>query len=274
MVVARLPVDESIVRPRSRCPACKTAIAWYDNIPLLSWVLLRARCRHCGSPIAARYPLIEALNAALWLALYAELGVGFSLILWLPLSSALLALVFLDIDHFWVPDVITIPAMFWALAWSLAPGGLRWVDALVGLTPALALWLFAWIFERVAGREGMGLGDVKLLAVVGLALGAPAALWVLVLASLQGAVIGSLVVWRGGHRPVQGPEPSPPTARQDGGSTPTTVELAPSDDDWQPHPRAVPFGPFIVLAVFEVVLLPDLVGAARDALLRGLGASP
>jgi leader peptidase (prepilin peptidase)/N-methyltransferase len=254
VVVARLPAGESLVRPRSRCPRCHAAIAWYDNIPVVSWLALRARCRACHAPIAVRYPLVELLGAALFLAVYARLGPSWLLILWLPLCAALLAVVFLDLDHFWVPDVITLPAMAWAFGCAFVPGGIGLVSALLGLVPALSLWAFAWLFERVTGREGMGLGDVKLLAVLGLALGPLGAVLALFLASLQGSLAGVLVLATGGHKRVE-PDPA---------EKPATVD----DDDWTPHPRSIPFGPFLVLACYELVLLPAVF---RDLPLRWLG---
>jgi leader peptidase (prepilin peptidase)/N-methyltransferase len=242
VVIARLPAGESLLRPRSHCPRCGALIHWYDNIPILSWLWLRARCRACGARIAVRYPLVELLGAALALALFVRLGLTWQLALWGPLATALLAVVFLDIDHFWVPDVITYPAMVWAALGSVAPGGVGLRASAVGLVPALSLWAFAWIFERLTGREGMGLGDVKLFAVVGLALGALPAMLVLLWASLQGSLIGIVVVLHGGHARRTAPPRDTPG----------------SQDEWQPPSRAVPFGPFLVLGTYEVLLLPSV----------------
>jgi len=294
VVIARLPAGESLVRPRSRCPHCHTTIRWYDNIPVVSWLVLRARCRHCGAPISARYPLVELLMAALALAVYARLGPTWLLLEWLPLVAAMLAVTFLDIDHWWVPDVITFPAMAWALAGALLPGGIGLASALWGLAPALFLWGFAWLFERVMKREGMGLGDVKLLAVIGLAVGPLAAVVVLLLASLQGSVVGLVVILTGGHnRAGDGARPSAgsgPTARDTQEATPEVSATSPADtpevsatspasqgdedDDWIPHPRAIPFGPFLVLATYEVLLLPEVFVDKPLALMRLAGWSP
>jgi leader peptidase (prepilin peptidase) / N-methyltransferase len=248
VVVARLPTGESLVRPRSRCPSCKTPIAWYDNIPIVSWVALRARCRSCKAAISARYVLVEIIMTALALALYSRFGPSPQLVVWLLLTAALLAVVFLDIDHFWVPDVITFPAMTLAFAGAFLPDAIGPVAALIGLLPAALIWAFAFVFERVTGREGLGLGDVKLLAVIGLALGAVPALSVLFLAAVQGSVIGIITVLAGGH---QRQEP-PPEA----------------DDGWRPHPRAIPFGPFLVLGCYQVALLPEIFGAIPEMLAR------
>ncbi len=302
VVIARLPAGESLVRPRSRCPRCRAPIAWYDNIPIVSWLVLRGRCRRCREPISPRYPTVELLMAVLAIALWVRVGPTWQLLVWLPLVAALLAVIFLDLDHWWVPDVITFPAMAWAALGSLLPGGVTPLGALAGLLPALFLWGFAWLFERVTGREGMGLGDVKLLAVIGLAMGALPTVIVLILASLQGSIIGLVVLATGGHKadPSQtagasgeapggeGAEGSG-TVRRDGempqadergtdrgratdaGHATTadraagadraaegepSPEGAAGDDEWVPHPRAIPFGPFLVLACYEALLLP------------------
>ncbi len=252
VIIARLPTGTSIVRPRSRCPKCQTPIAWYDNIPLASYVILRGRCRHCGVRIALRYFLVELLMAALAAALFLRFGPSWQLVVWLPTTAALLAIVFLDIDHFWVPDVITYPTMAFAAVGSFLPGGVDAQGALWGVVPALLLWTFAWLWKRLTGREGMGLGDVKLLALIGLLVGILPALSVLFLAAVQGSVIGLFVVVLGGHKPQTNPS--------EGVAPPDDEDSKEDEDDWRPHPRAIPFGPFLVLACFEVVLLPHLFG--------------
>lgn len=237
VVIGRLPEGESVVSPRSRCPQCKTPIAWYDNIPIISWVVLRAKCRTCKLPISARYPMVELLMGCIGAASFIRFGFSWELLVWFPIAAALLAITFLDIDHWWVPDVITYPSMVWALAGSLLPNTLGWKLALLGLLPALFLWALAWTFEKLTKREGLGLGDVKLLALMGLVLGPVGAVTALFFAAVQGAVIGIAVMLTGGHK------------------TPTEPV---SDDDWVPHPRAIPFGPFLALATYELVLAPDI----------------
>jgi leader peptidase (prepilin peptidase)/N-methyltransferase len=263
VVITRLPEEESIVRPRSRCPRCKHPIAWYDNIPLLSWLILRARCRHCGESISARYPLVELLMAMLTVAVWLRFGVSWELLLWIPLTGALLAIVFLDIDHWWVPDVITLPAIAVVAATAFIPGGITPLEAGVGLIPAASILLIGWIFQLVTGREGMGLGDVKLLALIGLAVGPIDGLAVLLLASVQGSLIGLVVVVTGGHKGVDASESEGETDVDTGGGAETEFATAdngsePDEDNWVPHPRAFPFGPFLVLGALEVVLLPHL----------------
>jgi len=176
--------------------------------------------------------------AAMSLALTFRLGVTWQLALWLPLAAALLTIIFLDIDHFWVPDVITFPAMAWALAGALVPGGIGIVSALLGLLPALGLWAFAAAFERLTGREGMGLGDIKLLAVLGLALGPQSGLIALMLAAVQGSVVGVLVLVVGGHKRVEPPPaPSPPPAAKKSPGSRTRAP-SPSVHFWRSRPTS------------------------------------
>ena len=253
VVIARLPEVQSLVRPRSRCPRCGVAIAWYDNLPVLSYLALRGRCRHCRGGIAARYPLVELLMAGLALALETRLGFGPELLVWLPLGTALVCIVFLDIDHFWIPDVITAPAAVWLLASAWLPGRPGLGATLLGALPALGLWGVGSGYARLAGREGLGLGDVKLFALLGMALGWHDALVLLLWAALQGVVLGSLVLLAGGHRgALDGPVPA---------------ALA-DDADWQPPAHAVPFGPFLVLAALEVQLLPEVFSAGHQRLVQ------
>ena len=245
VVILRLPKEQSIVRPRSHCPYCKHVIPWYDNIPLISFLFLRARCRFCGARIAWRYPLVELSMALLSLALLERLGLSWQLVIFWPVAAAFLAIVFLDIDHFWVPDILTIPCALWLFLSSFLPGGMTPIQALLGLLPALGLWLFAVIFTRLTGKEGMGFGDIKLLGVIGLAHGPLPSLLVLFLAALLGSMIGGLVLLVGGHKK----QASSPT-------TPPFDAFSPNDD-WQPPPRALPFGPFLILGAYVAMLFPE-----------------
>lgn len=280
VVVARLPLDISIIRPRSRCDSCLRPIAWYDNLPLISFMWLRGRCRACRAALGARSLLLELMTGLLFVALAAHLGQSWQLVWWLVFASGLLAITFLDIDHFWVPDVITYPLMAWALLATAVPGGPQLAVALWGLLPAALLWGVAWAFERIAHKEGLGLGDIKLLAALGLMLGLQSTLTLLFVASLQGAILGSIILASGGHE--ARPEPSAPEAGHDGpgaslsqqsieiapgahgagvqahGATQQAVPSEASEPDWTPDPKAVPFGPFLVLATFEVLFYPEV----------------
>ena len=240
VLVYRLPRGMSVVRPASQCFICDRALRWYENIPLLSYLTLRGRCHKCQTPIGSRAVLLELLMTALSLALWYRLGATVELVLSLPLCAGLLAIVFLDIDHWWVPDVIVVPCAALALTLALTAEGIK--GAALGLLPALLVVVVAFSYKRLRGVEGLGMGDIKLLAVLGVWLGPMAGLNTLLLAAVQGALVGGLVLALGGHE-----------AQKPGGEV-----LAVDDDDWQPPARAIPFGPFLVLGALETLLLPEI----------------
>jgi leader peptidase (prepilin peptidase) / N-methyltransferase len=197
VVIARLPRGESVVSPPSRCPRCKERIAPWDNIPVLSYLLLRGRCRHCRKPISWRYPLVE-LSAGLLLWLLVR-RVADPLVL-LPQAAfllALLAIAWIDLDTRTIPDAVTIPGVGVGLAASLfAPPGLA--GALLGaLSGGVSLWLVGALYERATGVAGMGGGDVKLAAMMGAFLGVGGVFGAIFLASLAGSVFGVLLIARG-----------------------------------------------------------------------------
>jgi leader peptidase (prepilin peptidase)/N-methyltransferase len=241
LVVARLPRHESVVWPRSRCGACRRVLAALDLVPVLSWLCLAGRCRRCRAWIGIRPLWLELAMASLSVALMLRFGPSWALVTHWPLFVALLAIALLDIDWFWVPDALSAPALGWALATAWLPGNIGGRAAFLGLVPALSLWAFAEAYARLLGREGVGLGDVKLLAVMGAFLGAVGCLLALCLASVLGTLVGALVLLRGCH--VQ-------AAQGD------AVPAALADDDWTPPKSAIPFGPFLVLASYAVVLAP------------------
>lgn len=246
VLVARLPHQLSVVRPRSRCPQCLTPIAWYDNIPILSYLLLLGRCRFCKKSIPMRYVLIEVLTTGLFAALLMRFDVHWPLLIWWPLTVGLMAVTFLDIDYWWVPDIITYPLILWVLAVQCVANPAKIGSTLWGLLPALMLWGMGWLYAWISKKEGMGFGDIKLLALLGLALGLSDALTLLMLASIQGAILGAIILATGGHRDAQSRDAQKPAAL--------------AEDDWVPDPHAVPFGPFLTLAAFEVVLFPQIFG--------------
>ncbi len=201
VVIWRVPRQESIVRPPSHCPGCDAEIAPYDNIPVVSWLVLRGRCRHCGIRISARYPLVELACAGLWVAMALRFGAAWELPAYLVLVSALLALSLIDFDTFLLPDRIVYPlsatlVLLFGLAAILDDAGSDLVRALLG---GLAAFAFFLTVHLIAPR-GMGFGDVKLSFSLGLALG-----WLswgsvfvgLFLGFLLGAVIGVLLIATG-----------------------------------------------------------------------------
>jgi leader peptidase (prepilin peptidase)/N-methyltransferase len=264
VVIARVPAGESVVRPRSRCPGCHAAIAWFDNVPVLSWLLLRARCRSCRTRIPARYPLVEMAGAGIALLAFHRHGLGAQAAAEFAFSSTLLALALIDLDTWLLPHVLTWPLLAAGLALSTA-----------GVTPAGTFTTSAWgagvgfaafaaisvAGERLFRREAMGFGDVWLLAGLGAWLGIQALLPVVLLSSLQGSVVG-LALAAGGRLP-RGEAPPPPGDVAAG----VDVAAAPAaDEDWVPPRNAVPFGPFLVAGALEWMYLGSLIERAWPAL--------
>jgi leader peptidase (prepilin peptidase)/N-methyltransferase len=188
--IARLPVDESVIRPRSKCPKCGQMITWWDNIPVVSWIVLRGQCRHCAAPISLQYPVIELLVALIWgcSAWYYGLTVT-------ALSAALFGTILLgigvtDARHYLIPDEYTLGGLGLGLLLSLAGGwsGLLW--AAVGAATGFGLLLFvAWAGAKAFGKEAMGGGDIKMMAMVGAFLG-----WKGVLLTIfGGALLGTVI---------------------------------------------------------------------------------
>jgi leader peptidase (prepilin peptidase)/N-methyltransferase len=176
--------------PPSSCPSCGGRIRWYENVPVVSWLLLRGRCARCRAPISPRYPLVEACTAAVFLLHLEVLGWGPLLVVRLAFAAALVVLFVIDLDHQLLPDVITIPgvAVGLAAAFFLPPGI---VSALLGvLLGGGALWAVSEAYFRWRGVEGLGFGDVKMLAMVGAFLGWKATLLTLLVGSLAGALVG------------------------------------------------------------------------------------
>ncbi len=189
-VPASEPFD--LARPRSRCPACDATIHWHQNIPLLSYLLLRGRCASCHAPISLRYPLVEALTGLLFAWVVAQHGIGMSSLAWCGFVAALLALGFIDWDTTLLPDDITLP-LVWAglIAASLGWTGVGPGDALWGAVAGyLSLWSVYWAFKLVTGKEGMGYGDFKLFGALGAWFGWQALIPMILLASLIGAAVG------------------------------------------------------------------------------------
>jgi leader peptidase (prepilin peptidase)/N-methyltransferase len=198
--IHRLPRRESVVSPPSRCPACGTPIRARDNVPILGWLLLRGRCRACRVRISWRYPVVEAANGLLWMALAGLHGPRAQTFVTMALVTALLVLGLIDLDHQILPDVITLPGVAVGLAASFLPdSGVR---PLAAAAAAAGGWLaFAAVakgYERTRGVEGLGQGDWKLAAMLGAFLGWQGMLLAVLLASVAGTVVGlGAVAFRG-----------------------------------------------------------------------------
>jgi len=181
----------SLSKPASRCPHCGHRIRWFENVPLLSWLVLRGRCSACRAPIGVRYPLVELATALLFAGLAVRLGAQPALFAWCGFVAALLALSAIDWDTTLLPDSLTLP-LLWsgliaaAFGWTVPLTTALW-GAVAGY---LSLWSIYWLFKLTTGKEGMGAGDFKLLAALGAWLGWPMLLPIVLGASLIGAMVG------------------------------------------------------------------------------------
>lgn len=201
--VATSPAEPyNLMVPRSRCPHCDHPISALENIPLLSWLWLKGRCRQCKTPISARYPLVELLTALLSVTVAATLTPGWGALAALALTWVLVALTFIDLDKMLLPDQLTLPLLWGGLLFNLAGGFVPLADAVIGaMAGYLVLWGLYWAFKLLTGKEGMGHGDFKLLAALGAWLGWQALPIVLLLSSLVGAIIGiGLILLRNHHQ--------------------------------------------------------------------------
>ena len=199
VVIYRLPLGKSVVKPRSFCPGCGKTISWHENIPVLSWLVLRGRCRGCGSAISPRYPVIELLGgllAVLAVYLHGEwVNAGFAY----AFLMALLAITMIDWDHRIIPDQISLSFIAAGLAWSFFNPGLSLASSAAGaLAGGGSLWLVGFIYKKIRNADGMGGGDVKLMAMIGAFLGIGLILPVIVIASLLGSIYGISLMRRGG----------------------------------------------------------------------------
>ncbi len=186
------PSSITLSRPRSRCPHCGHAIRWFENIPVLSWLLLRGKCRQCSQRISVRYPLVEIATAALFAWCIARWGLTSAGWAWCGFSAALLTLALIDWDTTFLPDDITLP-LVWAglVAAALGWTGISLVNALWGAVAGyLSLWSIYWLFKLLTGKEGMGYGDFKLFAALGAWFGWQALIPIILMASVIGAIIG------------------------------------------------------------------------------------
>ncbi len=261
VVIARVPLGLSIVKPRSRCPKCEAQIGWQDNIPLLSWVVLRAKCRSCAAPISARYPFVELLVALAATAIVARYGVTLQGAETFAFVAVLVAVAFVDMDTWTIPYSLVAALLLVGFLTGAADSAARLVvfmpedavhalpsllDRAIGAAGGFALLgsvvvVATGIFRRTGrlqkDQTAMGWGDPLLLAGIGSVLGWQALPIVVFLASLQGALVG--VVLRASGR-LQGEEP------------------VSDDDDWVPPKNAVPFGPFLAMGAIEHAFFGDV----------------
>ena len=221
VVIYRVPRGESVVRPPSACPACGTRLRWSDNVPVLSYVLLRGRCRYCGAAISPRYLVVEVLSGLLPVVLFARFGWGREFLVFWPLAYVLLVVSFIDLDLRIIPDRVTLPGIVVGLVAAPLLGLLGFWDSLLGVVAGGgALYVIGLLGEVILRKESMGGGDVKLAAMLGAFLGWKTILLALFVAFFLGAAVGTAVI-------------------------------AAKPRDWD---RAVPFGPFIAIGALLVIL--------------------
>ena len=238
VLIYRLPRGQSVVWPSSACPACGHKIKWTDNIPVISFLFLRGKCRSCSASIPLRYPVVELLTALLFLAV--KVRFGLSPLLWVrdfPFCLLLVAISFIDLEHRIIPDRLSLPGILLGLMTAYWVPGLGLISGLVGAVLGFGLFYgFAWFYFRWKGRHGLGGGDVKLLAMLGAFLGPAGVFSTILISSVLGSVIGiALAVLASRKRAERAGEESSALLLQ-----------------------AIPYGPFLVIGGLYVYLLGDL----------------
>ena len=196
------PESESynLAKPASTCPHCNHAIRWWENVPVVSYLFLKGRCSNCKAKISLRYPIIEITTAVLSFIIVWELGATLQAAALLPLTWALIALTMIDIDHQLLPDSITLPFLWFGLFLGIPAVFLSAEQAIIGaIVGYLSLWSFYWLFKILTGKEGMGYGDFKLLALFGAWAGWTDVFVIILLSSVVGAVIGIVLISFKGH---------------------------------------------------------------------------
>jgi len=199
VLIYRIPEGQSIIFPSSRCPRCTHSIRFYDNIPIISYLILRGRCRDCHEKISLRYPLVETITALLSMFLFWKFGLNTKYLFSFIFTCALIVITFIDLDHQIIPDVITLPGIPVFFLIAIFFMGIPVLEALLGiLIGGGCLFAIAFIYELITKREGMGGGDIKLLALLGAFLGWKSLFFILFVSSLLGAVVGiSVMIARG-----------------------------------------------------------------------------
>ena len=188
--IYRLPRRLSPVRPRSSCTSCGHMLAWYENVPVVSYAVLRGRCRGCGAPISLMYPIVEAITGAMFLSGYLLYGPSLLLVVRLIFGCAMIVLFVIDLQHRILPNVITLPGIVAGFVCSVVVGP-GWLSSLIGIVAGGgSLWAVAETYYRVRHEEGLGMGDVKMLAMIGAFLGWRLVLLTLILGSFSGTLVG------------------------------------------------------------------------------------
>ncbi len=189
--IFRLPAETSILKPRSQCPYCQHPVRNFDNIPLISFIVLRGKCRDCGGKISWRYPLVELITALLALLLFIKFGLTLKFLIFFIFTAVLIVITFIDLDHQIIPDIISLPGIpIFCLA-AIFLVKIPWMEALIGLLiGGGVLFAIAFVYELLTKREGMGGGDIKLLAMIGGFWGWKSLIFILLFSSFSGAIVG------------------------------------------------------------------------------------
>ncbi len=269
VVIYRLPLEQSVAFPASHCPRCNAAIRPWQNIPVLSWLLLRGRCASCRAPISMRYPVVEALHGLGFSAIVLRFGLNPFTPVLLLFFFALLVLAFIDWDHQILPDAITLPMIGVGLASSLLRGSLvGWKESMIAAAFGyLSFFVIAEGYARLRGIEGLGMGDWKLAALLGAFMGLRSLLLVIFLASLSGIVYGLTQALRLRHRvalpgeealaPVD-PGPAPAPEAEPGSEPPLPVGGLEAEEPPVSIGRyKLPFGTFLAGAAVVVLMRGD-----------------
>ena len=225
VLIHRLPRGQQFVKGRSVCPDCGQTIKWYHNIPLLSYLFLRGKCAYCRKPISFRYPLVELLNGVGYLYFFWEQGWSIDFGMFVFLTSVLIVIFFIDLDHQIIPDMITLPGIVLGLGVSLAPGGVSPLQSLIGtLVGGAALYFVALLGDWLFKKESMGGGDIKMAAMLGAFLGWQKVLFIFLASAVIGLVVSIAIMF-------------------------FSAKLR--------QTRVVPFGPFIALAALVAIIWGD-----------------
>ncbi len=182
--------DQSVIKPRSACPGCGEAIAWFDNIPVLSWIVLRGRCRRCGEGISIQYPLVELATGLIWAGMFWAVGMEMEALRGAVFLTLLLGIAVADARFYIIPDQFSVGGAVLGFAFSFATPAITWQSSLMGaLAGFFLLWFVAWAGEKAFKKEAMGGGDIKMMAMIGAFLGA----WGMALSLFLGAVLGAVI---------------------------------------------------------------------------------
>ncbi len=240
VVIYRLPRDLSIVRPGSRCQSCEAPIRAWQNIPVLSYLFLRGKCAKCHAKISLRYPVVELLTAVLFVAVFQKFGIHWlTFFRDLPFVALLIAITFIDLDHRLILDEFSLGGLFLGLLTAHWVPGFGLISSVMGAVAGFSFFYgFAWLYERMTGRSGLGGGDVKFLAMLGAFIGIEGVLTTIFISSVAGSIIG--ITWA---------KWSNRTSSQADAQGETSQDVL---------KVAIPYGPFLVIGALYYYLLGDL----------------